>query len=120
MQQRGVMRWRLRRRHGEASPAEETYVEIDASQLSGVFSAPAWLRDVGFTAWLLVGVALFLAGAIWFLSLLPAIVVPVFTAGVLAAVAAPLVRWLARRMPRGVAAIVVLLGFVLLGALVAL
>jgi len=116
------MRMRLRRRDDPSpgSRPDETYVEIDASQLSGVFAAPGWLRDVGFTAWLLVGVALFLAGAIWFLSLVQTIVVPVITAGVVAAVAAPLVRWLARRMPRGVAAIVVLLGFVLLGALVAL
>jgi len=116
------MRMRLRRGNDPSpgSQPDETYVEIDASQLSGVFAAPRWLRNVGFTAWLLVGVALFLAGAIWFLSLVQTIAVPVITAGVVAAVASPLVRWLARRMPRGVAAIVVLLGFVLLGALVAL
>jgi predicted PurR-regulated permease PerM len=117
------MRWRLRRRSGEGpadqSGGEDTYFEIDASQLSGVFAAPAWLRDVGFTAWLLVGVALFLAGAVWFLSLVQTIVVPVITAGVVAAVASPLVRILARRMPRGIAAILVLLGFIVLGVLVA-
>ena len=85
-----------------------------------MFSAPAWLRDVGFTAWLLVGMALFLAGAVWFLSLMQGIVVPVITAGVVAAVASPLVRFLARGMPRGIAAVVVLLGLVLLGVLVGL
>jgi putative heme transporter len=116
------LRLRLRRRDDPRTgpQPDDTYVELDPSQLSGVFAAPGWLRDVGFTSWLLVGVALFLAGAIWFLSLLQTIVVPVITAGVVAAVAAPLVRWLARRMPRGVAAIVVLLGFVALGALVGL
>ena len=119
MPERRVLRWRLRRGSREASPPDDTYVEIDASQLSGVFAAPGWLRDVGFTSWLLVGMALFLAGAVWFLSLVQSIVVPVITAGVIAAVASPLVRWLARRMPRGIAAILVLLGFIALGALTA-
>lgn len=122
MERRPVMRWRLLRRsgqtHADAPGADDTYVEIDASQLSGVFAAPAWLRDVGFSAWLLVGVALLLAGAVWFLSLVHSIVVPVITAGVVAAVASPLVRFLARRMPRGIAAILVLIGFVALGVLV--
>lgn len=98
---------------------EETRIEIDATQLRGLFAAPGWLRDVGFSAWLLVGVALFVVGAVYFLSLLESIVVPVITAGVVAAVASPVVRMLARRMPRGLAALVVLLGFVALGALVA-
>ena len=120
MPERRVMRWRLRRGSREASPPDETYVEIDAAQLSGVFAAPGWLRDVGFTAWLLVGMGLFLAGTVWFLSLVQSIVIPLITAGVIAAVAAPLVRWLAQRMPRWVAAIAVLLGFVLLGVLVTL
>src|SRR5829696_5366646 len=72
------MRMRLRRGNDPSpgSQPDESYIEIDASQLSGVFAAPRWLRNVGFTAWLLVGVALFLAGAIWFLSLVQTIVVP--------------------------------------------
>jgi predicted PurR-regulated permease PerM len=119
MPERRVLRWRLRRGSQEASPPDDTYVELDASQLSGVFAAPGWLRDVGFTSWLAVGMALFLAGAVWFLSLVQSIVVPVITAGVIAAVASPLVRWLSRRMPRGIAAILVLLGFIALGALTA-
>ena len=35
-------------------------VHLDAAQLSeysAVFSAPRWLRDLGFAAWLLLGVA---------------------------------------------------------------
>jgi hypothetical protein len=37
--------------------------------LAGVFAAPAWLRDLGVAAWLLVGVTMLLVGAIWLLSL---------------------------------------------------
>ena len=48
-----------------AGAAEDEFFEIDAAELSGVFATPSWLRDVGFTAWLLVGVALFLVGAVW-------------------------------------------------------
>jgi predicted PurR-regulated permease PerM len=74
---------------------------------------------VGFTAWLLVGVALFLVGMVWLLSLTASIVVPVIVAGVVASVAGPLVTWLQHlRIPRPVGAILVLLGLVLLGTAV--
>ncbi len=115
------MRARLRRRGSdpEQPRGEDEFVEIDASQLTGVFAAPGWLRDVGFSAWLLVGVALFLAGAIWLLSLTETIVIPVITAGVIAAVAAPLIAWLERHhVPRPAGAILLLLAIVALGALV--
>jgi predicted PurR-regulated permease PerM len=116
------MRARLRRRtpdpDGPGRP-DEDYIEIDAAELTGVFAAPRWLRDVGLTAWLLVGVALFLVGCIWLLSLTQTIVLPVITAGVIAAVAGPLVGWLQRHhVPRPLGAILLLVALVLLGALV--
>ena len=116
-----LIRGRLRRRHaeGEARGDETEFVEIDSAELSGVFAAPGWLRDVGFTAWLLVGVALFLAGAVWLLSLTDTIVLPVITAGVIASVASPLVGWLQRhRVPRPIGAVLLLAAFILLAALV--
>ena len=62
------------------------------------------------SAWLLVGVALFLVGAVWLLSLTAVIVLPVITAAVVASVASPVVGWLQqRRVPRAVGAIVMLL-----------
>ena len=73
------IRGRLKRPRAQGAPATATegdYVEIDASELSGVFAAPGWLRDIGLTAWLLVGVALFLVGAVWLLSLTQTIVMP--------------------------------------------
>jgi len=75
-----------------------------------VFAAPRWLRDIGISAWLLFGVALFLVGVVWLLSLVQSIALPVITAGVIAAVAAPLVDWLARhRVPRWPGSVLVLL-----------
>jgi putative heme transporter len=115
------MRARRRRRTDDAGQAasEDDYIEIDAAELTGVFTAPRWLRDVGLTAWLLVGVALFLAGAIWLLSLTNTIVIPVIAAGVIAAVASPLVGWLQRHgVPRPAGAILLLVAIVVLGALV--
>ena len=53
---------------------------------SGLFAAPNWLRDAGFTAWLLVGVILLAVGVVWFLSLTAVIFVPLIVAGVIAAV----------------------------------
>jgi predicted PurR-regulated permease PerM len=114
------IRGRLKRPHAQGAPATATegdYVEIDASELSGVFAAPAWLRDIGLTAWLLVGVALFLVGAVWLASLTQTIVMPVITAAVVAAVASPVVAWMHRHgIPRIAGAALLLLGIVALGA----
>jgi putative heme transporter len=109
-----MIRGRLRRRKdGGQGRDEGEYVEIDPGELAGVFAAPSWLRDLGFTSWLLVGFAVFLVGAIWLLSLTQTIVLPVITAAVVAAVASPLVGWLnARRVPRAAGAALVLLGIV--------
>ncbi len=113
------IRGRLRRRRSEQGEAQagNEYVEIDTGELAGVFAAPGWLRDVGLTSWLLVGIALFLVGAVWLLALTEVIVVPLIAASVIAAVASPLVRWLERRhLPRFAGAGLVLLGIVLLAA----
>ena len=80
-----------------------------------VRAAPGWLRDLGITSWLLVGVTLLLVGAVWLLSLTETIVMPVITAGVVAAVASPVVRWLSRgRLPRAAAAGLLMLSLVAL------
>src|SRR5215211_442285 len=112
------IRGRLRRRKadGGQAPAEDEFVEIDAAELTGVFAAPSWLRDIGFTAWLLVGVTAFLVGAVWVLSLTQVIVTPVLTAAIVASIASPLVGWLkVRGVPRGLGAALLLLAIVALG-----
>src|SRR5215218_4249308 len=83
------------------------------------FSAPAWLRDLGFASWLLVGFVVIIVGVVWLLGQTSTIVMPVILAGVLGAVAGPAVGWLERhRVPRVGGAILVLLGLVAVGVLV--
>jgi putative heme transporter len=83
------------------------------------FSAPTWLRDLGFSSWLLVGFVLVIVGIIWLLGQTSTIVMPVILAAVLGAVAGPGVGWLERhRVPRTGGAILVLLGLVAIGVLV--
>ena len=112
------VRGRLRRGQAQGAPAaaEGDLVEIDASELTGVFAAPTWLRDFGLTSWLLVGVALLLVGTVWLATLTETIVAPVIAAAVAAAVASPLVAWMNRhRIPRPLAAVFVMLGVIVLG-----
>ena len=96
---------------------EADSAKIDPDELSGLVATPRWLRDLGLTAWLVVGVLLLLVGAVWILSLTHTIVMPVITALVVASVAAPLVRWLgSHRIPRGLSAALVLVSMIVLAA----
>ena len=101
-------------------PAERrTVVEIDATSLSRVFSAPMWLRDLGLLAWFLVGVGLLFVGATWLFATTSSIVVPVILGGVVASVAAPVISWLhAHRVPRAAGAAIVVLGLIALGIVI--
>ena len=90
-----------------------------ASERSAQFSAPTWLRNLGFSSWLLVGFVLIIVGVIWLLGETSTIVMPVILAAVLGAVAGPAVGWLERhRVPRIGGAILVLLGLVAIGVLI--
>jgi putative heme transporter len=114
-ERRQIFRRSLQRPGEEKGSTEDEVIEIEPGALSGVFAAPNWLRDLGFSAWLLVGVAAALVGAIWLLSLTEAIVMPLITAGIIASVAAPLVDWLHRhRIPRGISAALVLVAIAVL------
>jgi putative heme transporter len=96
-----------------AGHAEDEVIGIEPGELSGVFAAPQWLRDLGFSAWLLVGVGAALVGLIWLLSLTQTIVMPVITAAIIASVASPLVDRLRRiGVPRGIGAALVLLAII--------
>jgi putative heme transporter len=98
------------RERDEAEP-----VAVAPQQLSGLFAAPRWLRDLGRSAWLAVGVTLFVVAVIWLLSLTYTIVAPLITAAVIAAVASPLVGWLERRgLARGLGAALLLVVALLL------
>ena len=113
-----MIRGRLRRHRQpeSAAGADEDYVEIDPSELSGIFTVPQWLRDLGLLAWLLVGVALLIVGMVWILGLTQVIVIPVIVAAVIAAVASPLVAKLnAHHVPRVLGAALLLLAIIALG-----
>ena len=113
-----MIRGRLRRRREGGAPGHEAeeYIEIDPGQLSGIFTVPQWLRDVGLMAWLLVGVGLFIGGAIWLAALTSVIVVPVIVAAVVATVASPVVAWLqSHRIPRLLGTVLVFLGLLAVG-----
>jgi putative heme transporter len=113
----------FRRSQSEAPPAGRAevhhVVQFDAEQLSAVFSAPRWLRDLGLLSWFLVGVAFLLAGLIALLGATSAITQPVLIAFVVACVASPFVHWLrSHGVPRAAGAALVLLGLIAIALLV--
>lgn len=115
---------RLRGEHSSDEATAEptrTVVEIDATSLSRVFSAPMWLRDLGLLAWFLVGVAILLVGMTWLVALTSTITIPVVLGGILATVAGPLVTKMQRhRIPRAAGAAIVLLGLVAIAVVITL
>jgi putative heme transporter len=118
--------WQTRRPAPAATdpPVEQVVVQLDADQLkelSTVFSAPRWLRDLGLASWFLVGVALLFVGLTWAVGITSTIVVPVVTGGIVATVASPAVSWLhAHRVPRALGALIVLLALAALGVVILL
>jgi predicted PurR-regulated permease PerM len=111
------MRSWMRKPPREAGDA--TAVEFEPRDFAGLFAAPRWLRDLGRSSWLLVGITLAVVGSVWVATLTKTIVTPVIAAAVVAAVASPLVKVLERRgMGRGVAAALLLLAFLVLAVVV--
>src|SRR4249919_252137 len=107
------------RRSDQPEDDGPTVVQIDATSLSRVFSAPMWLRDLGLLAWFLVGVSILLVGATWLVGLTATITMPVIVGAILATVASPLVsKMQAHGLSRGFGAAVVLLGLLALGVLI--
>ena len=107
----------------DGSEADQV-IELDAAQLaqlSGVFAAPRWLRDLGIASWLFAGAFLVLAGLIWLLGATAEITGPVVVAFLLACVTQPVVHWLGRHhVGRAGAAAIVVLSFLVLAVLITL
>ena len=105
------------------SVGEPDVVQVDAQQLrelAGVFTAPRWLRNLGFASWLTVGAVGLLVGLVWLAALMSTIVEPVLAGLLIAVVASPAVRVFQRhRVPRAAAAGLVLLLLVALGVFIA-
>lgn len=82
-------------------------------------TTPQWLRDLGINSWLVVGVGVVIVGLVWLMSLTQVIVTPVILASVVAAVAAPVVTWLAaHHIPRYAGAVLLLVVMILVGLLI--
>ena len=99
----------------------QSRVEVDAEALralSTTFTPPRWLKDLGRTAWLLVGVFALVAGVIWLLGATYTITGLVVGALIVATVVMPVVTGLARHMPRAAAAAIGLVALLALGVLV--
>jgi predicted PurR-regulated permease PerM len=103
----------LLRRRGQPETVVVTAEPIpsdELSALSSTFAAPRWLRDLGRTSWLLVGLLLVVVGLVWLLGTTYTITAPVIGAMIVAAVTSPLVARLTHHMPRVLATVLVLLG----------
>lgn len=88
------------------------------AQLRAAFRTPPWLRNLGRSSWLLVGVLLLVVGLIWLLAETYTIVGPMVCALIVAVVAMPIVRLLDRHMPHALAAVLVLLAVAAIAVLV--
>lgn len=94
-------------RAGGSSDAPAT---IPIGAMQRLFEAPRWLRSLGRTSWLLVGIGAVFVGLVWILGITSSIVEPVVTGAVVAAVCAPGVTWLMRHhVPRAAGAGLMLL-----------
>jgi len=114
-----MIRGRLRRREAERGPGggEDQFVEIDPTELTGLFNIPDWLRNIGMMAWLLVGITLLISGLIWLGAMTQVITIPVIVAGIVAVVGSPAVGWMARHhVPRALGTLLLMLAIVLAGA----
>ena len=115
---------RLRRHEGdEGDPVREhesiAIGAVDLDELTTLFAPPRWLRDLGRSSWLLVGVLALIAALTWLLGTTYVIVGPVVAGTIVATVAMPLVGILQRhRFPRAAGAAIVLLGLLAVGVLV--
>jgi predicted PurR-regulated permease PerM len=88
------------------------------ADLLRALSTPRWLRDVGRSSWLLVGLLALVVGLIWLLAETYTIVGPMVCALIVAVVAMPLVRLLDRHLPRALAAAIVLVAIAALAVVV--
>ena len=102
----------------EPTPSSIPHEELRA--LGSTFAAPKWLRDIGRTAWLLVGFFLLIVGVVWFLGETETIAGPVLVATIVATVVMPVVGGLSRHMPRAAAAALVLVAGVAIAVVLVL
>lgn len=85
-------------------------VPPNAASLERRDEVPGWIRKYGLISWLLIGMVIVVAMIVFATSRIQAVFIAVFLALVVTSVLDPIVTWLARYMPRGVATFLSLLG----------
>jgi putative heme transporter len=107
------------RAHDGAAVAEPPPLELtaeDLARLNATFRPPRWLRYLGSSSWLAVGVLLVVVGLVWLLGETATIANPLVCGLIVAAVTSPLVAKLAPHITRtGAAAVVLLLAVAIAG-----
>lgn len=94
----------------KAGGSNDAAATIPVGAMQRLFESPRWLRSLGRTSWLLVGIGAVLVGLVWILGITSSIVEPVVTGAVVASVCAPGVTWLMRHhVPRAAGAGLMLL-----------
>jgi len=88
------------------------------ARLQDSFRTPRWLRDLGRSSWLLVGLFALLLGFVWLLAETYTITGPMVCALIVSVVAMPVVRLFGRHMPRALAAALVLVALMALAILI--
>ena len=92
----------------------------DVAALAGYFRPPAVVRDLGRTAWLLLGAVALAAAVLWTTGKMSGIVEPVLVGFLVACVASPAVTWFERHgWGRGWGAVVIVLALFAIAILVA-
>jgi predicted PurR-regulated permease PerM len=86
--------------------------------LKDSFGTPRWLRDLGRSSWLLVGLIALVVGLIWLLAETYTITGPMVCALIVSVVAMPVVRLLDRHLPRWLSAAIVLLSVAAIAILI--
>jgi predicted PurR-regulated permease PerM len=102
------------------APAPVELDQASLESLSRVFRLPPVFRELGRTAWALVGVILLLVGFVWLLGTTAPIVGPLIIALIVAIVVAPVVNRLAPHTTRAGAAAIVLVGGVVIAVCILL
>jgi predicted PurR-regulated permease PerM len=86
----------------------------------GTLSVPDWLRTLGTSSWLVIGVSGCVAILVWLFGHSAGIMIPLVLAFMIGVVAYPLVEWMTRvHVPRWLGALIVLLLLALITILVA-
>lgn len=97
-------------------PAPASQALRDQQSRPNTSKVPSWLRDSGIGAWSIIGITIVVGAVVFATSKISAVFIAVFAALVFTALLNPLVNWMSKRMARGLAVTISLLGTILIVA----